>query len=69
MAEFSKGVEGYPFTHEWLFWVLEAAPMLVAISVFCAFHPARYLGADMDKRTTSDEEGDQLGIYRSGVRH
>ncbi|KAH6845697.1 RTA1 like protein-domain-containing protein [Chaetomium sp. MPI-CAGE-AT-0009] len=46
VAEFAEGIEGYSFTHEWLFWVFESAPMLVAIGVFCVFHPSAYLGRD-----------------------
>lgn len=38
------GIHGYPFTHEWMFYVLESTPMLPAIAVFCVWHPARYLG-------------------------
>jgi hypothetical protein len=46
VAEFAEGMEGYSFNHEWLFWVFESAPMLIAIGVFCFFHPSTYLGRD-----------------------
>ncbi|KAH6637176.1 RTA1 like protein-domain-containing protein [Chaetomium tenue] len=46
VAEFAEGMEGYSFNHEWLFWVFESAPMLIAIGVFCVFHPSAYLGPD-----------------------
>ncbi|KAK5652746.1 hypothetical protein OQA88_9599 [Cercophora sp. LCS_1] len=46
VAEFAEGVEGYSFTHEWMFWIFESAPMLIAISVFCVWHPSAYLGRD-----------------------
>ncbi|KAK3349348.1 RTA1 like protein-domain-containing protein [Lasiosphaeria hispida] len=49
VAEFAEGVEGYSFTHEWMFWVFEAVPMLVAIGVFCVFHPSAYPGHDGGK--------------------
>jgi hypothetical protein len=45
VIEFALGIEGYPFTHEWIFYVFEALPMLPAISVFCFVHPAKYLGS------------------------
>ena len=31
-------------THEWIFYIFEALPMLPAIAVFCFIHPAKYLG-------------------------
>jgi hypothetical protein len=37
-------MNGYTFTHEWLFWVFETLPMIIAIGVFCISHPSRYLG-------------------------
>ncbi|WQF83866.1 Putative RTA-like protein [Colletotrichum destructivum] len=37
---------GYAFRNEWLFWVFEALPMLIAIGVFCVWHPSEYLGRD-----------------------
>ncbi|KAK4220027.1 RTA1 like protein-domain-containing protein [Rhypophila decipiens] len=65
-AEFGEGVDGYSFRHEWLFWVFEAVPMLVAISVFCVHHPSAVLGRDGGgKRTSSDEEeGEELEARR-----
>ena len=27
-----------------MFWVFESAPMLIAIAVFCVYHPSAYLG-------------------------
>lgn len=32
-----------------MFWVFEAVPMLVAIGVFCVFHPSAYPGHDGGK--------------------
>lgn len=37
------GFSGYPFTHEWIFYVLEAVPMLPAVSIFCLWYPGKYL--------------------------
>ncbi|KAH9905044.1 putative RTA1 domain protein [Xylariomycetidae sp. FL2044] len=45
MIEFAEGSEGYTLTHEWVFWVFEALPMLVAISAFCVWFPSKYLGS------------------------
>ncbi|OCL14872.1 RTA1 like protein [Glonium stellatum] len=44
VIEFACGIHGYPFTHEWIFYVFESLPMLPAISIFCFYHPAKYLG-------------------------
>jgi len=44
ILNFAHMIDGYPFTHEWVFYVFESLPMLPAISVFCVYHPARYLG-------------------------
>ncbi|KAL0941736.1 RTA1 domain containing protein (7-aminocholesterol resistance protein) [Colletotrichum truncatum] len=46
VAEFSEGTDGYAFRHEWLFWVFETLPMLIAIGVFCVWHPSKYLGSN-----------------------
>ena len=64
MAEFGEGVDGYSFRHEWLFWVFEAVPMLIAISAFCVCHPTAVLGRDGGKRVSSEEEGDELTSRR-----
>jgi hypothetical protein len=49
LIEFALGIQGYPFTHEWIFYVFESLPMLPAISVFCVWHPAEYLGGGWRK--------------------
>ncbi|KAF2178137.1 RTA1 like protein [Zopfia rhizophila CBS 207.26] len=60
VIEFALGIDGYPFTHEWIFYVFEALPMLPAISVFCLIHPAKYLGSkggvDNGKRIEGETE-------------
>ncbi len=56
VVEFSQGFDGYPFRHEWLFWIFEAAPMLIAISIFGLYHPGEYLGCDGGKRHIGDGE-------------
>jgi hypothetical protein len=63
VAEFGEGTEGYAFRHEWMFWVFEALPMLIAIVIFCVHHPSAYLGSDGGKRLFSrkDEEGGGSG--------
>jgi hypothetical protein len=43
------GIWGYPFTHEWMFYVFESLPMLPAISIFCWWHPAKYFGGHRTK--------------------
>jgi len=61
VIEFALGIDGYPFNHEWVFYVFESLPMLPAISVFCIYHPARYLGktGGLQKRL-SEEPGAEL---------
>ncbi|KAG4429430.1 hypothetical protein IFR05_015082 [Cadophora sp. M221] len=44
LIEFALGIFGYPFTHEWMFYVFESVPMVPAIVVFCVWHPAAYFG-------------------------
>ncbi|KAF2491019.1 RTA1 like protein [Lophium mytilinum] len=61
VIEFALGIDGYPFTHEWVFYVFESLPMLPAISVFCVYHPARYLGkAGWLQKQVSEEPGVEL---------
>ncbi|KAJ5150884.1 RTA1 domain protein [Penicillium canariense] len=43
MIEFALGIDAYFFNHEWALYVLEAVPMLIAISVLGWYHPARFL--------------------------
>ncbi|KAF2742563.1 RTA1-domain-containing protein [Sporormia fimetaria CBS 119925] len=59
VIEFALGIEGYPFTHEWIFYVFEALPMLPAIAVFCYVHPAKYLGSKggLGKEAMIEESG------------
>ncbi|KFA49822.1 hypothetical protein S40293_09319 [Stachybotrys chartarum IBT 40293] len=40
VIEFAEGIDGYIYSHEWMFWVFEALAMLIAIGVFCLFHPS-----------------------------
>ena len=56
VIEFACGIHGYPFTHEWIFYVFESLPMLPAISIFCLYHPAKYLGrtGGLGKSLSSD---------------
>jgi hypothetical protein len=59
--EFALRVDGYPFTLEWVFYVFESLPMLPAISVFCDYHPARYLGKTRGlQKRLSEEPGVEL---------
>jgi hypothetical protein len=43
LIEFAIGIDGYPFQHEWPFYVFEALPMLGAIAIFCLWFPPKYL--------------------------
>lgn len=62
LIEFSLGIDGYPFEHEWMFYVLESLPMLVAIIMFCIYHPAKYL-----PNQTSEKMGDDTQLESSLV--
>jgi RTA1 like protein len=42
VIEFILGINGYPFSHEWIFYVFESLPMLPAIGVFCIWYPGKY---------------------------
>ncbi|KAH7416620.1 RTA1 like protein-domain-containing protein [Cadophora sp. MPI-SDFR-AT-0126] len=61
LAEFSQGIFGYPFTHEWMFYALEAVPMLPAIAVFCVLHPRNYFG--VGKRRGGKSDSGLTGIH------
>jgi RTA1 like protein len=43
LIEFALGFHGYPFTHEWIFYVLESVPMLFAVSILAIFFPGKHL--------------------------
>jgi hypothetical protein len=66
VAEFAEGIEGYAFTHEWMFWIFEAVPMLVAIGVFCVWHPSACLGRDGAKARIRGKTG-EIGDSEEGV--
>ncbi|KAL1841473.1 hypothetical protein VTJ49DRAFT_7028 [Mycothermus thermophilus] len=64
LVEFAEGIEGYSFTHEWVFYVFETVPVLIAIGVFCLWHPGAHLGPIDDKSLRSQRKRARLG---SGV--
>ncbi|TDZ67347.1 Protein RTM1 [Colletotrichum trifolii] len=43
MVEFAEGQEGYSLQHEWMFWIFEGLLMIIALAIFCIWHPSRYL--------------------------
>ncbi|KIW07972.1 uncharacterized protein PV09_01871 [Verruconis gallopava] len=43
LIEFALGIDGYPFSNEWPFYVFEATPMLFAITIYCLWFPPGYL--------------------------
>ncbi|OAP63301.1 hypothetical protein AYL99_02528 [Fonsecaea erecta] len=43
VVEFGMGINGYPFTHEWCLYVLEAVPMFIALTVLAFCHPIKYM--------------------------
>jgi hypothetical protein len=48
LIEFILGIGGYPFSHEWIFYVFESLPMLPSIGIFCIYHPGKYLSRRKD---------------------
>ncbi|KAF0323731.1 rta1 domain-containing protein [Colletotrichum asianum] len=58
MIEFAEGPEGYTMTHGWMFWVFEGITMVVAIAVFCLWHPGRHLGrfGEREKQANTPRE-------------
>ncbi|QKX53001.1 uncharacterized protein TRUGW13939_00072 [Talaromyces rugulosus] len=63
VVEFSIGIGGYTWTHEWPLYVFEAVPMFVAMVVMGRYHPTSILE---DKPTElqsrgKDSEGQPLG--------
>jgi len=57
LIEFALGFHGYPFTHEWTFYVLEAVPMLVCVAIYCIWFPAKYLNTNRVVANRSLENG------------
>ncbi|KIW23461.1 uncharacterized protein PV07_11655 [Cladophialophora immunda] len=43
VVEFGMGIDGYPFTHEWCLYVLEAVPMFIALTVLALYHPVKFM--------------------------
>ncbi|KIM74982.1 hypothetical protein PILCRDRAFT_827692 [Piloderma croceum F 1598] len=48
-AEFAQGQGGYLVTHEIYFYLLDALPLLLAISIYIPFWPAKYLNSSIDE--------------------
>jgi hypothetical protein len=57
LIEFGLGFNGYPFTHEWIFYVLESTPMFIAISLFCFAFPGKFLPSKNVVQFNSGVEG------------
>lgn len=53
VVEFAEGIDGYTFTHEWVFYVFETVPVIFAIGVFCVWHPGAYLSHSENLRRAS----------------
>jgi len=63
LIEFGLGFKGYPFTHEWIFYFLESAPMFIAISLFCFVFPGKFLPSKKQALSNSGvEAGFQNGV-------
>ncbi|KIY03515.1 uncharacterized protein Z520_00206 [Fonsecaea multimorphosa CBS 102226] len=52
VVEFGMGIDGYPFTHEWCLYVLEAVPMFIALTVLACYHPVKYMQHPPQKTQT-----------------
>lgn len=61
LVEFALGIHGYPFTHEWIFYVFESLPMMPAILVFCVWHPAKYFGGRRSGKSMGDLQLESSG--------
>lgn len=61
VCEFAEGMNGYAFRTEWLFWVWETIPMIIAIGVFCWHHPSRHLGNSLAKVKEAKRRGGRKG--------
>jgi hypothetical protein len=57
LIEFGLGIDGYPFSHEWIFYVFESVPMLPAIFVFIIWYPAKYLPRNKIANLEDSKEG------------
>lgn len=54
LIEFTLGIHGYPFTHEWIFYTFESLPMIPAIGVYCVYHPGAYFGGKVRGKSGED---------------
>lgn len=62
LIEFGLGINGYPFTHEWMFYTFESLPMLPAIGVFCVWHPGEYFGAGRKGNAASEVDMERFDV-------
>lgn len=63
LVEFAMGIDGYPFSNEWIFYVFEAVPMLFAITIFCLWFPPAYL----PRHKFGDPLDAEIGSKRNGA--
>lgn len=51
LIEHATGYDGYLFTHEWNFYVFEALPMIIAMTVVAVWYPPRYIPTKTEQDT------------------
>lgn len=72
VVEFALGVDGYPFQHEWCLYVLEGAPMFIALGVLAFCHPVRWMQPRSGVEFSSSENGTdarrQKGLHMISMR-
>jgi hypothetical protein len=43
MVEFALGIDGYPFSNEWMLYIFDGVPMIIALTALGWFHPVTHL--------------------------
>ncbi|KAK5052038.1 hypothetical protein LTR84_002842 [Exophiala bonariae] len=57
VVEFGLGIDGYPFRNEWCLYVLEAAPMFIAIAVLGWYSPVKLMQQKAQTEITMERTG------------
>jgi hypothetical protein len=43
MVEFALGIDGYPFSNEWMLYVFDGVPMVITLGALGWYHPVTHL--------------------------
>ncbi|BGP01328.1 hypothetical protein RTG_01198 [Rhodotorula toruloides ATCC 204091] len=68
IVEYSEGYYGYLATHEGYFYLLDALPLWLAMSLYCYFYPARFIDGAKSHSLTAVSSSSSEGTHTYAQR-